>query len=159
MSWTSDRAVGAMGSRAVPAPAGRCGAHAAVTAVLAALAYAVVAVPAYFIAGPSGSVTTYVVLQTGVGLVVLVAAVRWCTVSGLRHGVPAVPWTAAGAAAAYLLVPSAWTGSALFWWRLLDAGPLTFLLDLPVWGAVVALGVLWGASQQPLVSRPVTPYG
>ena len=159
MSWTSDRAVGAVGSRAVPASTGRCAAHAVVTALLAALAYTLVAVPAYFIAGPTGSITTYVVIQVAVGLTVVVAVVRWRTVSGLRRGVPALPWTAAATAAAYLLVPAAWTGSALFWWRLVDAGPLTFFLDLPVWMAAVALGVLWGASQQTLVSRPVTPYG
>ena len=159
MSWTSDRAVGAVGSRAVPASAGRRVAHGAGTALLSAVAFALVGVPAYFVAGASGSVTTSAVLQSGVGLLVLVAVVRWATVSGLRRGVPALPWTAVGAAAAYLLVPAAWTGSALFWWRLLDAGPLTFVLDLPVWAAAVALGVLWGASQQPLVTRPVTPYG
>jgi hypothetical protein len=59
----------------------------------------------------------------------------------------------------YLLLPSAWTAKALFWWQLVDAGFVTWLLDLPVWIVVVGLGLLWVSSQQELESGPATPYG
>ena len=132
MSWASSSATRPAGPRGASASTGRKALHGVGTAVLGALTYVLVGVPAYFAAGASGSVTTYAVLQSVVGLVVLVAVVRWRAVAGLRAGVPVLPWTGVGAAAGYLLIPAAWTGSALFWWRLVDPGALTFALDLPV---------------------------
>ena len=133
--------------------------HVAVTVAALVVAFNLVGLLGYFIAGPSGSVATYVVVQSALGLLVVAFVVRWRTVSGLRHGLTALEWTGGPAALAYLLLPSAWTGSALFWWQLLDGGFVTWLLDLPVWLAVVGLGVLWGTSQQQLESGPATPYG
>jgi hypothetical protein len=133
--------------------------HAAVTVLALVVSFNLVSVVGYFIAGPSGSVATYAILQSALGLLVVAFVVRWRTVSGLRRGIPALEWTGVPAALAYLLLPSAWTGSALFWWQLLDAGPVTWLLDLPVWMVAVGLGLLWGSSQQDLEAGPATPYG
>ena len=138
---------------------GKVVAHVAITLVSVLAAFVLVLILAYLIAGPSGSIATFVVLQSVLGLVVVAFIVRWRTVAGLARGLPALPYTAVPAALAYLLAPSAWTGSALFWWRLVDPGPLSFLLDLPLWVAAVGVGVLWGSSQQSLQRAPATPYG
>ncbi len=133
--------------------------HVALTVVVLVVAFNLVGLIGYFIAGPTGSVETFVIVQSALGLLVVASVVRWRTVAGLRRGLPALTWTGVPAAVAYLLLPSAWTGSALFWWQLLEPGFLTWLLDLPAWLAVVGLGLLWGASQQDLDTGPATPYG
>lgn len=134
-------------------------AHVALTVAVLVVSFNLVGLVAYFLAGPSGSVATYVIVHSALGLLVVAVVVRWRTVAGLRRGMPAIEWTGVPAALSYLLLPSAWTGSALFWWQLLDAGFVTWLLDLPVWVTVVGLGLLWGSSQQQLESGPATPYG
>ncbi len=122
------------------------------------VASVVVAVLAFLIAGPTGDPSTFAVLSTLLGLPVLVYLVRWRSVAALRAGVPAMPWVLAAAVLAYVVSPVSWGGTALFWWTLVEPGPLAFALDLPVWAAAAGLGVLWGASQQELVVS-ATPYG
>lgn len=160
MSWAST-GTSAVGGRRAGAPVGRRRAmgHTALTAVLLVVGSTTVTLLAYLTAGPSGSVTAFVVMQTLLGLLVLTYLVRWRTAAGLRAGVPALPWVGAAGFAAYVVTPTSWTGSALFWWQLVEPGLLAFLLDLPVWMAAVALGVLWASSQQRLVHPPATPYG
>jgi len=129
-----------------------------VSVVVLVIASTLVAVLAFFIAGPTGNPTTFGVVSTGILLPVVAYLVRWRVVAGLRAGIPALPWTAAACVLAYVVTPASWGGTALFWWTLVDPGPLAFVLDLPVWSAAVALGVLWGGSQQKLVTS-ATPYG
>lgn len=138
---------------------GRAIGQSALSVLLLVIGFTVVTVLAYLTAGPTGSVGTFVVVQTVLGLLVVMFLVRWRVAAGLRSGLPALPWAALSGFIAYVVVPGSWTGSALFWWQLVDRGPLAFFLDLPVWMAAVALGVLWGASQQELVRGPATPYG
>lgn len=159
MSWASTRGQVGDATRPRTAVTGRALGHTALTAVVLLVGFAVVTVLAYLTAGPSGSATAFSVMQTVLGLLVVTYLVRWRTVAALRAGLPALPWMAAAGLVAYGLTPSSWTGSALFWWQLLDPGPLAFVLDLPVWMAAVALGVLWASTQQQLVRGPATPYG
>lgn len=160
MSWasTGGEVAGAPRPRGAVGQ-GRILAHTALATLAPLVGFTFVTAIAYFTAGPSGSVTVFAVLQTVLGLLVVTYLVRWRTVAGLRAGIPALPWIGVAGFLAYVLTPSSWTGSALFWWQLLDPGPLTFLLDLPVWMAAVALGVLWATTQQQLERGPATPYG
>lgn len=160
MSWASTGGqVARAPRRSTPRPSrGPLVLHVVVTAVVLVVGFSVVTVLAYLTAGPAGSVATFAVLQTVVGLLVVIYLLRWRTAAGLRKGIPALPSAAVAGVLAYVAVPASWTGSALFWWRLLDAGPLTFGLDLLVWAAAVGLGILWAASQQRLVVQH-TPYG
>jgi hypothetical protein len=160
MSWASTGgqvtgATGAVGAL----DRGRATRHTVLTALVLLIGFSVVTLLSYLTAGPSGSVTAFTVMQSVLGLLVLTYLVRWRTVAALRAGVPALPWIAVAGLVAYVLTPSSWTGTALFWWQLLDPGPLAFALDLPVWMAAVALGVLWASTQQQLVRGPATPYG
>lgn len=132
--------------------------HLVVSVVVLVLASTFVAVLAFFIAGPTGNASTFGVVSTLFMVPLVAYLVRWRVVVGLRNGVPALPWTAAACVAAYLVTPASWGGTALFWWTLVGPGPLAFVLDLPVWAVAVALGVLWGGSQQKLVTS-ATPYG
>jgi hypothetical protein len=132
--------------------------HLVVGVLTLVVASVLVAVLAFLISGPTGDPSTFAVLSTLLGLPVLVYLVRWRSVSALRAGVPAVPWVLGAAVLAYVVSPVSWGGTALFWWTLVEPGPLAFALDLPVWAAASGLGVLWGASQQKLVVS-ATPYG
>lgn len=133
--------------------------HLAVSTVVLLLAATVATVLAIFIARPSGSVMTFVVLQVVLVTVLLLWATRWRTVVGLRAGVPAVPWGLVPAVLAYLLNPSAWAGTALVGWQLVAPGALSWVVDLVLWLVVVGLGVLWGDSVEELREAPPTPYG
>jgi hypothetical protein len=159
MSWASTGGQVRGTARQGAALTRRAVGHTVLTALVLLVGFGVVTVLAYLTAGPSGSPTAFAIMQTVLGLLVVAYLVRWRTVAALRAGVAALPWMAAAGLAAYVLTPSSWTGSALFWWQLLDPGPLAFLLDLPVWMAAVALGVLWASTQQQLVRGPATPYG
>lgn len=168
MSWASSQATGGPVAgrpvtgaprRTAPRPAlGPVVLHAALTVVVLVVAFSAVTVLAYLTAGPAGSVATFAILQTVVGLLVVIYLLRWRTVAGLRKGIPALPSAAVAGMVAYVVAPASWTGSALFWWQLLDSGPLTFALDLLVWAAAVGLGILWAGTQQQLVVQH-TPYG
>ncbi len=160
MSWASTGGeVSRAPRRGTAVTRGRVLVHTALAALAPLVGFTLVTVIAYFTAGPSGSVSAFAVLQTVLGLLVVTYLVRWRTVAGLRAGIPALPWAGVAGLVAYVLTPSSWTGSALFWWQLLEPGPLTFVLDLPVWMAAVALGVLWAGAQQQLDRGPATPYG
>lgn len=159
MSWASSQQATAVPQGVRPArQRGPVVRHLVVGTLVLVLASVVVAVLAFFIAGPTGNPSTFAVLSTLLGLPVLVYLVRWRTASAHRAGVPAFPWVLAAAVLAYVVSPVSWGGTALFWWTVVDPGPLAFALDLPVWAAAAALGVLWGASQQKLVVS-ATPYG
>lgn len=133
--------------------------HVAVTVVALVLGHGAGTVLAYLISGPSGSVQTFVVVQSVVGLLAVLVVTRWRTGAGLAAGLPALPWSAGPALAAYLLVPAAWPGRALLGWQLAGPGVVSWLLDLLLWAVAVGLGVLWATSQVALRERPLTPYG
>lgn len=133
--------------------------HLVVGVLVVTVVFTAAGVVAVLIARPTGSVGSFVVVQSVLGLVVVAYAVRWRTVVGLRAGVPALPLGPVPGGLAYLALPSTWGATTLFGWQLAGAGVVAFVLDLLVWGAVVAVGVLWGASQQELSGPPATPYG
>jgi hypothetical protein len=142
---------------AVPLP--RALVHAASTAVVVGLGHAFATVVAYLIAGPTGSVATFVVVQAVLGLVLLVGLVRWRAAAGLRRGLPAVPWSGAPALLGYLLAPASWTAQAVAGGQVVGVPAVAWAVDLLLWGAAVAVGVLWAASQEELREAPLTPYG
>jgi hypothetical protein len=159
MSWASSQQSTVAPRQGRPvAQRGPAVRHLVVSTLALVVASVVIAVLAFLIAGPTGNPSTFAVLSTLLGLPVLVYLVRWRTVAALRGGVPAVPWVLAAAVLAYVVSPVSWGGTALFWWTLVDPGPLAFALDLPVWAAAAGLGILWGGSQQKLVVS-ATPYG
>ncbi|MGJ7439582.1 hypothetical protein [Aquipuribacter sp. MA13-6] len=147
----------------MPAPSGtsplRLVAHVAWSTVLLLVAATAAAVLAVLIARPSGSVTTFVMVQVFLVTVLVAWTTRWRTTVGLRAGLPAVPWALVPGVLSYLLNPSAWAGTALLGWQLVSPGVVSWSVDLLLWTAVVGLGVLWGDSQEELRQAPATPYG
>ncbi len=132
--------------------------HVVGTVATVGAGFAAVGLLALLIARPTGSVTTYVVIQSLIGLIVVVFVVRAWGVTGLRVGLAAPLWTGVPAAAAYVVVPSTWTGSALFGWQLLPAGVISWALDALLWCAAVGVGLLWATSSTTVRPAPVTPY-
>lgn len=133
--------------------------HVVTTVVLVLVAQLGVSLLAYLVAGPAGSVATFVVVQSAAGLLLLLVLVRWRAAVGLRAGLPATPWTGLPVVLSYGLLPAAWAARALFGWQLVGPGVLALGFDLVLWGAAVGLGVLWATSQVELREAPLTPYG
>ena len=93
---------------------------------------------ALLIALPSGSVAATVVVRTLLTLATVVLLTRLLVRRAyaepdLRRSV----WVAAGVSG--VLFPPTWLGRALGGQLLLDAGPLTVVIDLVLWAAIVAL--------------------
>jgi len=133
--------------------------HVVVTVVALVVGHAAGTLLAYLIAGPSGSVQTFVVVQTVMGLLAALVVTRWRTGAGLSTGLPAVRWSGAPAVVAYLLLPATWVGRSLLGWQLTGVPAVAAAIDLLLWGAAVALGLLWATSQVGLREAPLTPYG
>ena len=133
--------------------------HVAVTSVVLVVLHTLMAIVAYLVARPTANITAFAVLQGVLGLLVVLFAMRWRTAAGLRHGVTAVPWSLGAGLLGYLLLPASWAGGALLSWQLVGRGPVSWLIDLLLWGAAVGLGVLWGGSRVSLPEQPSTPYG
>lgn len=133
--------------------------HLVVGVVVVAAVFTLAGVVGLLIARPTGSVPTFVVIQSVLGLVLVAFVVRWRTTVGLRAGVPALPLGPVPAVLAYLLLPTSWVGTTLFGWRIVGTGGTAFVVDLLLWVAVVGVGVLWGDSQEKLRRPAATPYG
>ena len=133
--------------------------HVVVTVVALVLGHGVGTLLGYLIAGPSGSVQTFVVVQTLMGLLAALVLTRWRTGAGLATGLPAVRWSAAPAVGAYLVLPATWVGRSLLGWQLTGVPVVAGVLDLLLWCAAVALGLLWATLQVRLREAPLTPYG
>jgi len=86
----------------------------------------------------SDSVTATVVLRTLLGLAMVVMLTRIVMRGAYDDGTVITRLVVAGVLS-YLLSPVAWIGRALIAQLLLDPGPATFALDLPIWVAAVVL--------------------
>jgi hypothetical protein len=84
------------------------------------------------------------------------ALARWRTLVATDSGLPGTALVMVGGLLGYLVLPTAWEGSALIGRHVVEPGPSTFVVDLLAWQAAVAVGVLW-ASPSPARRRAPRP--
>ncbi len=102
----------------------------------------------------SDSVTATVVLRTLLGLAMVVMLTR-IVMRGAYDDATVTTRLVVAGVVSYLLSPVAWLGRALIAQLLLDPGPATFALDLPIWVvAVVLAGRSVSLREVPAQRRP-----